>query len=116
MFSGVSPSSSRNKHSVVGMLEKPHPIALRARESALHVAEQFALEQGFDNGGAVEIHETSGTHRAQPVKGARHEFLTGAGRARNQGRFGNAERFAVFVRTGPASADSVRPCLRSDAC
>src|ERR1039458_3185260 len=61
----------------------------RAGERAAFVAEQFALQQSFGNGRAIDGDERRAGPVAELVNGAGDEFLAGAGFATNQ----NAHRF-----------------------
>jgi hypothetical protein len=90
---------------VVCMLKQAHSIALRAGKGSFDVTEEFALEQGFDDRRTVEIHEPAGTHRAQPVQRAGHEFLA---RPRRSGYQRGAE-------VGSYSTDSGEQILHQGA-
>lgn len=55
-----------------------------AREGAFFVPEQFAFDEGFGHGGAVDGDKGTVAAGAELVEGARGEFLSGAGFTRNQ--------------------------------
>src|SRR5215472_5821616 len=55
-----------------------------ASERAAHVAEELAFEQRIDQRGAIADGEALFGHRAQLMKGARHEFLARAGGAADE--------------------------------
>ena len=56
----------------------------RAGERALFVAKQFAFEQGFGDGGAIDADVTRLAALAQSVQGAGDQFLAGAAFAENE--------------------------------
>src|SRR5690606_36691236 len=62
----------------VRLLEEAALARVRARERALLVAEELALDQLARNGGAVDLDEGGVLARAQPVDGAADELLAGA--------------------------------------
>ncbi len=65
-------------------LEGPAPLLDRAREGALLVAEEFALDERCDDRAAV--HDDEGARRAwaRAVDGAREDVLARAGLAAEQ--------------------------------
>ena len=67
------------------MLESPFGLCVRAREGASFVAEEFALQQGSGNRGAVQLYKRSLAARTLVVNGAGDDFFAGAGFALNQG-------------------------------
>ena len=74
------------QRAAVGMLEHADLGFRRPGERAALVAEQFALEQGVDDGRAVDGHEAAVTPRPHVMEATRHQFLAGAGLARHQHR------------------------------
>ena len=93
---------------VVGLLEAAHAAGVRAGEGAAFVAEQFAFQQGFRNGRAVDGDERLRGALAVLVNRARDQFLAGAGFAANQhgdGGGGHAPDFLVDGLHGAAVAD-----------
>ncbi len=69
---------------LVGQLEAARPALQSARECALLVTEDLALEQRLRNGRAVHRHEGSVPPRGQLVQGARDQLLAGAALASDQ--------------------------------
>src|SRR6185295_3274280 len=67
------------QRAAVGRLEQPRLVVGRAGERAAHVPEQLALEQRFDDGGAVDGDEALAAARAQLVNRVRDALLPGAG-------------------------------------
>src|SRR5262249_44534800 len=61
-------------------------IAVRARERALHVAEELGLEQGRRERRAVDADERARAAGALVMDGARHELLARAALAEDQHR------------------------------
>ena len=57
----------------VGRLEKSRAIAIRAREAAAHVAEEFRFEQPFGHAGAIDcaqaVHGDAGSARGSGARG-----------------------------------------------
>ena len=77
---------------------------ISAGKRAALIAEQFALEKRFGNRGTIHRDEAAGS-RAESVKRARREFLTGTTFARDQdGAVDAAQR----VRSGGARVSSHR--------
>src|SRR5579885_612205 len=94
--------------STVGLLEAADASAFGAGKGAPLVTEQFAFQQRFGNGGAVDGDERSGGPVAVLVNGAGNKLLAGAGLAADQhaDRFGgDAADFLVNVLHGAAVAD-----------
>ncbi len=69
-----------------GVFEQPHLVLGGAGEGALHVAEQLAFKEGFDNGGGVADGEPRGSGGTQPVKRPGHQFFARPGGAGHQAR------------------------------
>ena len=63
----------------MGLLELPHPAVDGPGKGPLLVAEQFALQQGFGDGHAVDDQKGFGRPQAVLVDGPGHQFLAGAG-------------------------------------
>ena len=68
------------------MLEEADLVVGRARKGAPHVAEQLALEQGFDDGRAVHGHETGVRAPGERVKRAGDKLLARPGFAGDEHR------------------------------
>ena len=68
----------------VGQLETAFALVERAGERTLFVAEEFAFNEVFRDGGAVDLDEWSIGPRALAVEGAGDEFLSGAAFAGDQ--------------------------------
>ena len=66
------------------LLETAPAHGLRAGERAAFVAEEFALEQVFGDGCGVDGHKGAAGARRMLVQGPRHQFLAGAGFARDE--------------------------------
>jgi hypothetical protein len=81
----------------VGHLELALLVAVGAGEAALHVAEEFGLEQRLGQPGAVDGHERPCGARAVGVHRTRHEFLADAAFARDED-LGVGSRRALDVR------------------
>ena len=96
----------------VGGLEAAAPIADRAGEGALHVAEQLALDQLFGDRGAVDLDERPAAAAAEGVDAARDQLLAGAVLAVDQhaavGRRGHRDLLAQLAH-GVALADHHQP-------
>ena len=60
-------------------LEPAGAILMRAGESSLHVAEQFAFEQAFAERSTVDAYEGTGGAWAEFVQGVSHQFLARSG-------------------------------------
>ena len=93
---------------VVGLLEAADAPGFRAGERAAFVAEQFAFQQGFRDGRAIDGDERRVGAVAVLVNGAGDQFLAGAGFAANQhgDRLGgDAADFLVDGLHGAAVAD-----------
>ena len=93
---------------MVGLLEAADAAGLGAGEGAAFVAEQFAFQQGFGDGGAVDGDEGRFGAVAVLVDGAGDEFLAGAGLAADEhvdGLGGDAANFLVDGLHGAAVAD-----------
>ena len=74
-----------------GALEVARPRGERAGEGVFFVAEEFAFQQRFGQGGAVQRHERTALPRAVPVDHAGRERLAGAGRTADEhGRIAGA--------------------------
>src|ERR1700720_622990 len=58
----------------------------RTRECAARVAEQFALDQGLRDGGAIDGHEWLVGPKAAVMQGLGERLFAGAGRALQQDR------------------------------
>src|SRR5207253_9748208 len=76
----------------VGLLEVAPAIRHRAREGALDVAEELALEELRGNGGHVHRDEGPGCARAQPVGCPGEQLLARARLAGDQDGEGRARR------------------------
>src|SRR5438105_4610552 len=61
--------------STISVLEPPNALCRSAGESASLVAEQFALQQCFGNGGAIHFHQRSDSARAPGVDDVSQNFL-----------------------------------------
>ena len=93
----MSPTSSRNSVPWCANSNRPTFCADGAREGALLVAEQFALQQPRGDGRAVELDEGALAARAQVVKRTGDEFLAGAGFATNEHRgIGGGDRLDLL--------------------
>ncbi len=68
----------------LAIAEQPFAIAVGAREGALHVAEQLALQQVLGDGTAIDAQRARLGTRRGGVDGTRHDFLTRAALARDQ--------------------------------
>ena len=68
----------------VRQLEAADLLRQGAGEGSSLVAEQFAFQQSGRNGGAVQRDEGEVPARTQPVDGARHQLLAGAGFTEDQ--------------------------------
>ena len=68
----------------VGLLHASGFLFQRAGERAFFVAEQFAFEQRFGNGGAIDADVMRLAPQAQAVQRARDQFLARAAFAENQ--------------------------------
>ncbi len=82
--SDMSPISSRNSVPPSANSKRPDARRQRAREGALLVAEQFALQQIRRNGAAIDGHEGMAGATRQLVDVARDHFLARAGFAEDQ--------------------------------
>ncbi len=78
VFRLMSPISSRKIVPAVGHLELPAPVADRAGERPLHVAEQLALDQLLGDRRAVHLDEGAGPPPAERVDRPGDQFLAGA--------------------------------------
>ena len=74
-----------------GKFEAAGAALQRARECAFFMAKNFAFDQGFGNGRAIDGDERFVAPRTQIVDGARHQFLARAARTGDQHR-GRARR------------------------
>ena len=83
---GSSPDLVEEQRAAVGQFEQTRLGVGRAGERATHVAEQFALEQGLDDGRAVDHDEAPVRTRTELVQGTRDQFLAGAGLAADERR------------------------------
>ena len=79
----VSDLIEENRSSV-GLLHPSGFLFDGASEGPLFVAEQFAFEQGFGDGGAVDAHVAAVAPSAKTVQGAGHELLARAAFAKHQ--------------------------------
>ena len=70
----------------VGELELALLGGVGAGEGALDVAEELGLDQGLRQGGAIDGDEAPPRAFREPVQGARHQLLAGAGLAQDQHR------------------------------
>ena len=66
------------ERAAVGLLELADLALMGAGEAAFAVAEEFALDQVFGDGGAVDFDEGLGGAGAHGMDGVRDEFLAGA--------------------------------------
>ena len=78
----------QQQRAALGQFEAADAALQRAGECALLVAEDFAFDQRFRNGGAVDGDERLALARAELVDGARHQLLAGAAFAGDQHRGG----------------------------
>ena len=69
---------------VVGQFEPAFALGHGAGEGALFMAEKFALDEVFRDGGAIELDERGAGARALAVERARDQFLAGAALAGDQ--------------------------------
>lgn len=69
----------------VGGFEHPFLVVGGAGERALEMAEHFAFEERFGDGGAVADDEGSGVDGALAVEGGGGEFFSGAGGSADEG-------------------------------
>ena len=76
----------QQQSSAFGQFEASRAPLQRPGECAFFVAEDFAFDQGFGNGGAIDGNEWFVPARAEFMNGAGHQFLAGAARAGNQHR------------------------------
>ncbi len=63
---------------VVGEFKAAFAFGDRAGERAFFVAEEFAFDEVFGNGGAIELDERGGGALALAIQGAGDQFLAGA--------------------------------------
>ena len=94
----------------VGDFEQAALVLVGSGESALQIAEQFALEQRLGKGSAVDGDEGVGGARRTDVHGAGDEFFTGAAFAVDQNRAGGRSHGAhrlLELLHGAARADDV---------
>src|SRR6266540_763797 len=99
------------QRAALGLLEAADTARLRAGEGAAFVAEQFALQQRFRDGGAVDGDEGRLRPVAVLVDGAGDEFLAGACRAADEhgdGRGGDTANLLGNGLHGAAVADDGR--------
>ena len=92
----------------VRLLEAADAPLLRAGERTAFVAEEFALQKIFRDGGAIDGDERCLRPVAVLVEGAGDEFLAGAGLAANEhgdGLGGDAADFLAHILHGSAGAD-----------
>ena len=84
--------------------------ATRAGEGALFVAEQFALQQRFRDGGAIDLDERPGGARAPGVDDVGHHFLAHAAFAGDEhAAFGGGNERDIAEKA-PASTGWRRRC------
>ena len=67
-----------------GFLETADALGVRAGERAAFVTEELAFEQGFGDGGAVDLHERAGRAGAPGMNDIGQHFLADAAFAGNQ--------------------------------
>ena len=72
------------ERAAVRLLELAGPVLHRARERALHVAEQLALDQLAGNRRAIDLDKRARRATRLPVQRPRHEFLARAVLARDE--------------------------------
>ena len=72
------------QRAAVGLVEAADAIGHGPGEGSLDMAEQFAFQQGFRNGGAIDGDERLVPARAVVVNGAGDHFLAGAAFAGDQ--------------------------------
>src|SRR5262249_44617613 len=82
------PDLVEEEGALMGQLEAAGPPVEGARESALLVTEDLALEERFRDGRAVDGHEGRPRAGRELVDSARHEFLARAALPRDQDRSG----------------------------
>ena len=68
----------------MGQFEAAFALVQRAGEGAFFVAEKFAFDEVFGNGGAIDLDERRAGARALAVKRAGDQFLAGAAFALNE--------------------------------
>src|SRR5690606_5335175 len=98
----------------VRLLELARTVRVRTRERALHVAEQFALDEFRGDRRAVDLDERLVAARRQPVDGSRDELLAGAVLARDQDarvRRRNLLEAVEQAADAEAPADDLVPAL-----
>jgi hypothetical protein len=96
------------KRSLMGLFEAADAALIRASKGAAFVSEQFAFQQVFRNGRAIDGDERGFTAVTVLVDGACDQFLAGAGLAANEDRDGlggDASDFLAHVLHGAAGAD-----------
>ena len=116
--SGSSPISSRKIVPESRVLEQADLGVRRAGERSAHVAEELALEQRFDDRGAVHRDETSILARPKTMERFRDQFLAGAGFSgdehRARVRREAADRVEELLHAGAAPDEAVELELASD--
>src|SRR5208337_2226043 len=84
-FQGQIADFVQKESAPVGQLEAPLGLSACPREGASFVAEEFALQQGPRDCGAVQLYKWALPARTLVVNGAGDDLLAGAGFALNQG-------------------------------
>ncbi len=74
------------ERAALGIFDHADPPLLGIREGSGFVAEEFAVDQAFRQGSAIDGHEPVLAAGAAVVKGARHNFLASTGLAMDQDR------------------------------
>ena len=96
---------------MVGLFEPADALRVRAGEGAAFVAEQFAFQQRFGNGGAIDGDERRVGAVAVLVNGAGDQFLAGAGFAADEHvhRFGGdpANLLVNFLHRGALADERI---------
>ena len=103
----ISPISSINSVPRYGRLEQAHASFRGPRKGTLFVAEQFALDQGVRNRGAVDGDEGLIPPRAVVVNRPGHQLFARAAFALDQDRAVACRQPAGSSRTGTASSRAI---------
>src|SRR5262249_20345132 len=98
------PELVEKQRPLVGELEPAGLRVARARECALLVAEELALDQRGRERGTVDRDERSGSAAALRMKGAREQLLAGAGLSQEQDGRGGIGNLADLSQRRPESS------------
>ena len=105
----------KEQRPVPALLELADPLAIGSREGPALVAEHLALQQVFGDGGAVDRPERPRGAAAVVVDGPSHQFLAGAGLAKDQHRYvlggDPADSLVDLLHGGAAADEQVRGIL-----